>query len=57
MEEAGILGELGGPLWILVVNLVIWSGLFVYLVFLGRKISAVERQVRSAQTSETEETS
>ncbi len=55
MEEAGILGELGGPLWILVVNLILWTGLFGYLVHLGRRISEAERRASSNRTSSREE--
>lgn len=56
MEEAGILGELGGPLWILVVNLMIWTGLFGYLLHLGRRLSEAERRARSNGPSPREET-
>jgi CcmD family protein len=34
--------ELGGLGWILVVNLVIWTGLFLYLLRLGRRLRDME---------------
>jgi CcmD family protein len=35
--------ELGGLGWILVVNLVIWTGLFLYLLRLGRRLRDMEK--------------
>jgi CcmD family protein len=29
--------------WVLVVNLVLWTGLFLYLLRLGRRLRAAER--------------
>lgn len=34
---------LGDNTWILAVNLVIWTGLFLYLMHLDRKIRDVEK--------------
>jgi CcmD family protein len=34
---------LGGLGWILVVNLVIWTGLFLYLLRLGRRLRDMEK--------------
>lgn len=34
----------GGMLWIAAVNLIIWTGLFVYLLRLDRKISQREKE-------------
>jgi CcmD family protein len=36
--------ELGGLGWILIVNLVIWTGLFLYLLRLGKRLRALERE-------------
>ena len=36
--------ELGGLGWILVVNLVIWTGLFVYLLRLGKALKEMEKE-------------
>jgi CcmD family protein len=35
--------ELGGLGWILVVNLVIWTGLFLYLLRLGKRLDEMEK--------------
>lgn len=34
----------GSNLWIVAVNLVIWTGLFVYLLRLSRKLRETEKQ-------------
>ncbi|HXU43923.1 MAG TPA: CcmD family protein [Thermoanaerobaculia bacterium] len=34
--------ELGGLGWIFAVNLIVWTGLFVYLLRLGRRIAQLE---------------
>ncbi len=39
--------ELGGLGWILVVNLVIWTGLFLYLLRLGKQVKELEREKES----------
>ena len=33
----------GGIIWIAVVNLIIWTGLFLYLLSLERKVSRREK--------------
>jgi CcmD family protein len=33
----------GGNEWILAVNLIIWTGLFLYLLRLGRKLRDMEK--------------
>ncbi|MCP3957574.1 MAG: CcmD family protein [bacterium] len=33
----------GGVMWVAVVNLIIWTGLFLYLLSLERKISQQEK--------------
>ena len=33
----------GGNLWLIAVNLVIWAGLFAYLLRLDRKVKDLER--------------
>lgn len=35
--------ELGGLGWILIVNLVIWTGLFLYLLRLGKQLNELEK--------------
>ncbi|HEV7515354.1 MAG TPA: CcmD family protein [Thermoanaerobaculia bacterium] len=35
--------ELGGLGWILIVNLVIWTGLFLYLLRLGKRLGEMEK--------------
>jgi len=35
---------MGGPLWIVAVNLVIWTGLFLWIFRLDRKIRDLERE-------------
>lgn len=42
--DAGELARLA----ILAVNLIIWTGLFLYLLRLGKKVSAVERAALEA---------
>ncbi|HEX4963882.1 MAG TPA: CcmD family protein [Thermoanaerobaculia bacterium] len=34
--------ELGGNGWILAVNLIIWTGLFLYLLRLGKRLRRAE---------------
>lgn len=34
----------GGIEWVAAVNLVIWTGLFVYLLRLGKKIAELEKK-------------
>lgn len=34
----------GGTLWLAAVNLIIWTGLFVYLLRIDRKLSSKERE-------------
>jgi CcmD family protein len=34
----------GGIEWVLVVNLIIWSGLFLYLRRLGRQLRSLENE-------------
>ncbi len=34
---------MGGPAWVTAVNLVIWTGIVLYLVRLGRKIDELEK--------------
>jgi CcmD family protein len=36
--------ELGGLGWILVVNLVIWTGFFLYLLRLGKTVRELEKE-------------
>ena len=33
----------GGIGWVVAVNLVIWTGLFLYLVWVERRVRAIER--------------
>jgi len=35
---------MGGPLWVAAVNLVIWTGLFLWIFRLDRKIRDLERE-------------
>jgi len=35
---------MGGPLWVTAVNLVIWTGLVLWLVSLDRRIAGMERE-------------
>jgi CcmD family protein len=35
--------ELGGLGWILIVNLVVWTGLFLYLLRLGKRLREMEK--------------
>lgn len=36
--------ELGGLGWILIVNLVVWTGLFFYLLRLGKRLREMEKE-------------
>jgi CcmD family protein len=36
--------ELGGLGWILIVNLVIWTGFFLYLLSLGKRLGELEKK-------------
>jgi CcmD family protein len=36
----------GGMEWVVAVNLIIWTGLFVYLLRLGKKLKAAEKSER-----------
>jgi len=38
---------MGDNTWVLAVNLVIWTGLFLYLLRLGRQIRQLERDERT----------
>jgi CcmD family protein len=33
----------GGYEWVMAVNLVIWTGIFLYLLYLGKKLKDVEK--------------
>lgn len=35
---------MGGPIWVTAVNLVIWTGIVLYLVRLDRKVGELEKQ-------------
>lgn len=35
---------MGGPIWVTAVNLVIWTGIVLYLRRLERKLGELERQ-------------
>ncbi|KAB2967504.1 MAG: CcmD family protein [Thermoanaerobaculia bacterium] len=35
---------MGGPIWVTAVNLVIWTGIFLYLLRLERKVDELERE-------------
>jgi CcmD family protein len=35
---------MGGPMWVTAVNLVIWTGIFLYLLRLDRRVSDLERE-------------
>jgi CcmD family protein len=35
---------MGGPVWVTAVNLVIWTGIVLYLVRLDRKVEELEKQ-------------
>jgi len=35
---------MGGPIWVTAVNLVIWTGIFLYLVRLDRRVDDLERE-------------
>jgi CcmD family protein len=34
---------MGGPVWVTAVNLVIWTGIVLYLVRLDRKVEELEK--------------
>ena len=34
----------GGVMWVAAVNLIIWTGLFLYLLSLGRKVRHWEKE-------------
>jgi len=36
--------ELGGSGWIVAVNLIIWTGLFLYLLRLGKRLRLMEKE-------------
>jgi CcmD family protein len=40
----------GGIAWVMVVNLIIWTGLFLYLRRLDRQVRGLETQEASAST-------
>ena len=44
MNSSGGVGSIGGDLngWILAVNLIIWTGIFLYLLHLNRKLRDLE---------------
>jgi CcmD family protein len=42
----------GGLGWVLAVNLVVWTGLFLYLVKLHRQLRALERSSAGAGAGE-----
>lgn len=35
---------MGGPVWVTAVNLVIWTGIVLYLVRLDRKVEELEKE-------------
>ena len=35
---------MGGPTWVTAVNLVIWPGIFLYLLRLERRVNDLERE-------------
>jgi CcmD family protein len=35
---------MGGPLWVTAVNLIIWTGIVLYLVRLDRKVEELEKE-------------
>jgi CcmD family protein len=41
MNSSGSSGDING--WILAVNLIIWTGIFLYLLYLGRKLRDLEK--------------
>jgi CcmD family protein len=43
LATAGSSGASGGPGWLLAVNLVIWTGLFLYLLRLERRLGDAEK--------------
>lgn len=36
--------EMGGLGWILTINLIVWTGLFLYLLRLGKKLREMEKE-------------
>jgi CcmD family protein len=40
----------GNVEWVMVVNLIIWTGLFLYLLRLDRKVRALETPVETTET-------
>lgn len=48
--DAGTGGGLG---WLMAVNLVVWSGLFLYLLRLHRQVRAIERRPPESRLPET----
>jgi CcmD family protein len=38
----------GGIGWVVAVNLIVWTGLFLYLLRLGRKLRELERTERES---------
>lgn len=48
--DAGLGGGLG---WLMMVNLVVWTGLCLYLVRLHRQVRAIERRPAEARLPET----
>ena len=36
--------EMGGNGWIVAVNLIIWTGLFLYLLRLGKRVREMEKE-------------
>jgi CcmD family protein len=42
MSEAAPVGDVNG--WILAVNLIIWTGIFFYLLHLNRKLRDLEKE-------------
>lgn len=41
MSEAAPAGDVNG--WILAVNLIIWTGIFLYILLLNRKLRDLEK--------------
>jgi CcmD family protein len=38
----------GGPGWVIVVNLILWTGLFLYMLRLHAKVRRLERETPAA---------
>jgi CcmD family protein len=50
------MADIGGGIgWVVVVNLVIWTGLFLYVLRLHRRVRAAERAARQTAGSPGEE--